>query len=125
MQYHALAADYDGTLATDGRVGDETIAALRRLRESGRRLILVTGRIVDQLVDVFPQIGLCNLVVADNGALLYDPETDERTKLHEPPSREFIDELTRRGVPNIEIGDVIVATWEPHETTVLETIRDL
>lgn len=125
MQYHALAVDYDGTLATDGRVDDETIAALHRLRESGRRLILVTGRIVDQLVDVFPQIGLCNLVVADNGALLYDPETNERTPLHDRPPAEFIAELARRGVPNLEIGDVIVATWEPHETTVLETIRDM
>jgi HAD superfamily hydrolase (TIGR01484 family) len=125
MQYHALAVDYDGTLATDGRVDDDTIAALRRLRESGRRLVLATGRIVDQLLDVFPQIGLCNLVVADNGAVLYDPDTDERTPLHDRPTKDFIDELTRRGVPDVEIGDVIVATWEPHETTVLETIRDL
>jgi HAD superfamily hydrolase (TIGR01484 family) len=125
MQYHALAVDYDGTLATDGRVDEETIAALRRLRESGRRLVLVTGRIVDQLLDVFPQMGLCNLVVADNGAVLYDPETDERTALHERPPREFIEELARRGVPDLEIGDAIVATWEPHETTVLETIRDM
>ena len=38
---------------------------------------------------------------------------------------EFIDELARRGVPRIEVGDVIVATWEPHETTVLQTIHDL
>ena len=28
-------------------------------------------------------------------------------------------------MPRIEVGDVIVATWEPHETTVLQTIRDL
>ncbi len=125
MQYHALAVDYDGTLATDGRVDEATIAALHRLRESGRRLVLVTGRIVDQLLQVFPQLGLCNLVVADNGAVLYDPATDERVALNDRPPREFIEELARRGVPNIEIGDVIVATWEPHETTVLQTIRDL
>jgi hydroxymethylpyrimidine pyrophosphatase-like HAD family hydrolase len=125
MQFHALAVDYDGTLATDGRVDDDTIAALRRFKESGRRLVLVTGRIVDQLLHVFPQIRLCDLVVADNGAVLYDPETEERHKLAEPPPREFIEELARRGVPSIEVGDVIVATWEPHETTVLKTIRDL
>jgi hydroxymethylpyrimidine pyrophosphatase-like HAD family hydrolase len=125
MQYHALAVDYDGTLATDGRVDDHTIAALRRLRESGRRIILVTGRIVDQLVEVFPQLGLCNLVVADNGAVLYDPETQERHPLDERPPCEFIEELERRGVPKLEVGDVIVATWEPHETTVLQTIRDM
>jgi hydroxymethylpyrimidine pyrophosphatase-like HAD family hydrolase len=125
MYYHALAVDYDGTLATDGRVDEATIAALQRLRESGRKLILVTGRIVDQLLEVFPQIGLCSLVVADNGALLYDPETDERVRLHAPPDKEFVLELARRGVPELEIGDVIVATWEPHQNTVLETIHDM
>lgn len=125
MQYHALAVDYDGTLATEGVVGETTIEALRRLRQSGRRLILVTGRIIDQLLQVFPQVGLCNLIVADNGALLYDPATDERIPLADRPSAEFVEELARRGVPDLEIGDVIVATWEPHESTVLETIRDL
>ena len=44
MHYLALASDYDGTLATDGRVDNATIAALERLRDSGRRLLLVTGR---------------------------------------------------------------------------------
>src|SRR6476646_10713525 len=125
MQYQALAADFDGTLATDGVVDEKTIAALQRLRDSGRRLILVTGRIIEQLVQTFPQIKLCDLVVADNGALLYDPQTGQKISLAEPPSREFIDELARRGVPRLEVGDVIVATWEPHETTVLQTIHDL
>jgi hydroxymethylpyrimidine pyrophosphatase-like HAD family hydrolase len=125
MHYHALAFDYDGTVAADGRVDDATIEALRRLRESGRRLILVTGRIVDQLVEVFPQIGLCDLVVADNGAVIYDPQKESRTRLAEAPPPEFIEELARRGVPRIEVGDVIVATWEPHETTVLSVIHDL
>ncbi|HVT29617.1 MAG TPA: HAD family hydrolase, partial [Lacipirellulaceae bacterium] len=125
MQYHALAVDYDGTLATDGIVDDQTIDALRRLRESGRRLILVTGRIVEQLLHVFPQIRVFDLVVADNGAVLFEPETNQRTLLAEQPPKCFIDELARRGVPQIEVGDVIVATWEPYETVVLETIREL
>jgi hydroxymethylpyrimidine pyrophosphatase-like HAD family hydrolase len=125
MQYHALAVDYDGTLATDGRVDEDTLGALRRLRESGRRIVLVTGRIIAQLLQVFPQIGLCDIVVGDNGAVLFDPETEEVCPLADPPPREFVEELARRGVPSIEVGDVIVATWEPHETTVLETIRDL
>jgi hydroxymethylpyrimidine pyrophosphatase-like HAD family hydrolase len=125
MLYHALAVDYDGTLATDGVVDEHTVEALRRLRESGRRVVLVTGRIIEQLLRIFPQVGLCNLVVADNGAVLYDPETDDVTKLADPPPQEFVEALARRGVPRIEIGDVIVATWEPYETIVLQTIRDL
>ena len=52
-------------------------------------------------------------------------KTGQKISLAEPPPREFIDELARRGVPRIEVGDVIVATWEPHETTVLQTIHDL
>jgi hydroxymethylpyrimidine pyrophosphatase-like HAD family hydrolase len=125
MQYHVLAVDYDGTLATDGRVDERTIDALHRLRQSGRRLVLVTGRIMEQLRVVFPQIGLCDLVVADNGALIYDPHADEYFALADPPPPEFVEELAKRGVSPIEIGNVIVATWEPHESTVLKTIQDL
>jgi hypothetical protein len=49
----------------------------------------------------------------------------KKNSLADCPSKEFIDELTRRGVPPVEVGDVIVATWEPHETTVLQVIHDL
>jgi hydroxymethylpyrimidine pyrophosphatase-like HAD family hydrolase len=125
MKYHALAVDYDGTLATDGQVDPATHDALHRLKESGRRLILVTGRIIGQLLEVFPQLSICDLVVADNGALLYDPRTGDQIALADPPSEEFIRELSFRGVSPIEVGDVIVATWEPHESTVLQVIRDM
>ena len=41
MQYLALATDYDGTLAHDGHVEEETLQAVMRLRSSGRKVILV------------------------------------------------------------------------------------
>ena len=44
MRYLALAADYDGTLAHHGKVSDSTVAALLRLKESGRKLLMVSGR---------------------------------------------------------------------------------
>jgi hydroxymethylpyrimidine pyrophosphatase-like HAD family hydrolase len=125
VQYRALAVDYDGTLATDGHVDDGAIEALHRLRESGRRILLVTGRIIEQLLRAFPQIHLCDLVVADNGALLFDPATGVRSPLADEPPPALVEEMKRRGIPHIETGDVIVATWEPHETTVLDIIRDL
>lgn len=67
MRYYALATDYDGTLATEGRV--------------------------------------------DRAAL-------------EAPER-FAETLRARGVGPLSVGRVIVVTWTPHETTVLETIREL
>jgi hydroxymethylpyrimidine pyrophosphatase-like HAD family hydrolase len=125
MRYLALATDYDGTLAHDGRVDEETLAALERLLATGRKLILVTGRELDDLLKVFPHVPLFELVVAENGALLYRPGSREEKTLGQRPPGRFVEALRRRGGGPISVGRVIVATWEPHETAVLETIRDL
>jgi len=123
MQYLALATDYDGTLALNGHVSKITLRALDRLRQSGRKLILVTGRPLPDLREAFPQIKLCDAVVVENGALLYWPAEDREEVLHEPPSAEFVAELVRRGVEPCSVGRVIVASWRPHETTILEVIQ--
>jgi hydroxymethylpyrimidine pyrophosphatase-like HAD family hydrolase/energy-coupling factor transporter ATP-binding protein EcfA2 len=125
MRYIALACDYDGTLATDGVVDDLTIAALERVKASNRRLLLVTGRELEDLLRVFPRAGLFDRIVAENGAILYAPDTRESTLLGEPPPPAFVDELRARGVVPLSVGHVIVATWQPMETLVLATIRDL
>ena len=76
MTYLALATDYDGTIATEGAVDAATLAALQRWRQAGRRLILVTGRMLDDWLHVFPQyapLELFDWVVTENGAVLYHP----------------------------------------------------
>ncbi|HXV42283.1 MAG TPA: HAD family hydrolase, partial [Anaerolineae bacterium] len=125
MRYYALACDYDGTLALNGQVDEETIAALERVRNSGRKLILVTGRELDDLMRIFPRLDLFDRVVAENGALLYRPATREEKALGESPKDEFIALLRHRGVATLSVGRVIVATWEPYEKVALEAIRDL
>jgi hydroxymethylpyrimidine pyrophosphatase-like HAD family hydrolase len=124
MRYLALAADYDGTIAHDGVVKPNVLAAFEQLKASGRKLLLVTGRELDELLGIFPEITLFDRVVAENGALLYRPATGERKLLTAEPPPEFVAELRRRGVP-LSVGDSIVATVEPHETAVLEVIRDM
>ena len=125
MRYLALATDYDGTIATNGIVDELTLAALERLRASGRKLIMVTGRELDDLKRTFDHFEMFEWIVAENGALLYRPSNQESTYLGEAPPQHFVDELVRRGVGPISVGGIIVATWHPHQTTVLETIRDL
>jgi hydroxymethylpyrimidine pyrophosphatase-like HAD family hydrolase len=125
MRYHALACDYDGTIAHHGRIDDETVAALNRLRDTGRRLILVTGRELQDLLAVCQHLELFDRVVAENGAVVYWPAKREEKLLGEPPPELFVRALRERGVSPIAVGQVIVATWKPHETTVLEVIRDL
>ena len=125
MRYHVLAADYDGTLATDGRIDQPTMDALRRLKESGRKLIMVTGRELDELLELLPDPALFDRIVAENGALSYRPDVKEEVKLAEAPPAEFVERLKARGVEPISVGRVIVATWEPHETVVLDVVRDM
>jgi HAD superfamily hydrolase (TIGR01484 family) len=125
VRFVALATDYDGTLASDGRVSDATLAALRNFRQSGRKVILVTGRVLSDLETVFSNFELFDWVVAENGAVLYNPSTREKHVLAPPPSAALVDALRRRGVQPLETGDAIVATQRPHETVVLQAIRDL
>ena len=122
--YSVLATDYDGTLAHHGTVSAETLAAIGRLRASGKKLVLVTGRELEELKEVFPEITLCDLVVAENGALLYWPDRGKISLLAEPPPEKFAEELRLRGVP-VAVGRVIVATVEPHEIAVLQTIKTM
>lgn len=126
MRYHALAADYDGTLAHHGLIDENTWAALRKFRETGRKLVMVTGRELDELLGLLHgNVDVFDRIVAENGGLIYEPATRETRILCEPPPPKFADELKRRGVDPVCVGRVIVATWEPHEDTVLHVIHEL
>jgi hydroxymethylpyrimidine pyrophosphatase-like HAD family hydrolase len=124
MHYAALATDYDGTLAEDGKVRPEVIDALLRLRERGQKLVLVTGRELDDLTATFPRIDVFDRVVAENGALLYTPTPPRERALAKPPPADFVATLRLRGVHPISCGRVIVATWQPYDQTVLAVIRE-
>lgn len=123
MIYRLLATDYDGTLAHDGHVDSEVRQSLERFLATGRRLVLVTGRELRELLEIFPQIDLFSAVVAENGAVLFEPTTKRTTVLCEPPDLEFVNQLQTRGVKPLSVGQAIVATFRPNEAAVLEVIR--
>src|SRR6266581_4562019 len=125
MRYLVLACDFDGTLASDGKVRVETLAALQRLRDSGRKLILATGRELENLLDIFQAIDLFDRVIAENGGVLYRPASREHKVLGEAPPADFVEALRARKVSPLSVGHSIVATWQPNEGVVLDTIRDL
>ncbi|MER9301853.1 HAD-IIB family hydrolase [Mesorhizobium sp. M0293] len=125
MYFIALATDYDGTLAHDGIVATKTLVALEQFKKSGRKLVLVTGRELPDLKRVFPEIGLFDKVVAENGALIYTPASEEERVISPSPEPKFVAKLKKHGVKPLSIGRSIVATWEPHQATVLEVIKKL
>ncbi|MGB3492983.1 MAG: HAD family hydrolase [Elainellaceae cyanobacterium] len=145
-ELRVLAADYDGTLATNGVVDEMTLAALQRWKDSGRQLILITGRQFDDLLNTFSALDLFDLVVPENGAMLYHPGDRSEKLLAAPPPQIFVEQLRDRifnsqqpqavtgefsalvnnqGLEWLGIGRVIVSTWVPHDETVRALIDEL
>jgi hydroxymethylpyrimidine pyrophosphatase-like HAD family hydrolase len=124
MLVHVLACDYDGTIAPHGVVPPDTRAALAQVRQSGRRVVLVTGRMLDELRGVCPDLDVMfDAVVAENGALLYRPFEPGVKILGERPEPALVDALGRRGVP-IALGASIVATDACHAEPALAAIQE-
>ena len=118
--------DFDDTLAEDGVVEPAVLDGLQRLKASGRQLLLVTGREIDDLVRTFPAIAVFDRVVGENGAVLYRPETGGSNALVAVPPRDgFIARLRREHVTPLAVGQVIVATLAHHEPRIVEAIRAL
>ena len=123
--YRLLACDYDDTIASQGHVAIETMLAMDRFRAAGRKVVLVTGRELEDLRQACPRLTVFDRVVAENGAVLHDPLTQETRNLATPPPSAFVEELTRQGVTPISTGRVIVATLRPQQPIVARVIREL
>jgi len=124
VNIHVFACDYDRTIADGGRCSPEVAAALGRVRESGRKILLVTGRMLSDLRSVCADVDrMFDAVVAENGAVLYFPDTREARTLGDAPESALVEELRRRGVP-FDLGSSIIATTEGYAETALAAIRE-
>ncbi|HYS29105.1 MAG TPA: HAD family hydrolase, partial [Candidatus Limnocylindria bacterium] len=125
MRYLVVATDYDGTLATNGLVSPEAVHALERLRTSGRRLILVTGRELRDLLRIFGPVDLFEYIVAENGAVLYRPAGRDTKVLAKRPPHQLVRALREKGVEPLSVGEVVVASSSSNASAVLEVIQAL
>jgi hydroxymethylpyrimidine pyrophosphatase-like HAD family hydrolase len=123
-RFQTIACDYDSTLAHEGQVAPETMQVLRRARPAGRELILITGRTLDDLRTVFPELSVFDLVVAENGATMFDPERNWQQALCSACPPEFAAALSQRNVP-FSLGRCVLATHKPHERAVQQVIDEL
>jgi hydroxymethylpyrimidine pyrophosphatase-like HAD family hydrolase len=73
VRYLAIATAYDGTLTKTGRLSAEVLSALERLRDSGRRSILITRRPFHDIAWACPRLDLFDYIVAESGAVLHRP----------------------------------------------------
>ena len=119
----AIATDYDETIAEAGYVPRETLRAMERFRATGRLLILDTGRGMEDLLTVFPEVHRFDWIVAENGAVLFHPPTGKETLLAQPLPDSFFRELRRRGVSPLPKRRVILDTWAEHRGQITEAMH--
>jgi hydroxymethylpyrimidine pyrophosphatase-like HAD family hydrolase len=125
MRYLAFATDYDGTLAREGRVSEVALSALARVRSSGRRTILVTGRTLSGLESVWDRLDLFDCIVGENGGTSFWPTRRETVRLAPAPPADFVERLRALRVEPLEVGDVIVATFHRNASAIAEAIHAL
>lgn len=121
MFFKALAFDFDGTLASDDRIGPGVREALERARQAGLRLVLVTGRTFFELSRVCDCLDLFEAVVAENGAVLYYPGSAMIRDQGPPPPTRLLAELDRRGI-SYQVGRVIVGAARGDEAPIREAL---
>ncbi len=95
-----VITDFDSTLtiAQPNTVPDEVWKALRAWKAQGNTLILATGRTLPYLVgpsgiDDPAKLRIFDMIVAENGAVMWDPHADRVTLLADPPSPLLVDRL--------------------------------
>ena len=123
--FSILACDYDGTLATDGKVPKPVFLSLAALRKTGRKLALITGRRLSDLKKVCKDFSAFDVIVAENGAVVFWPGKDSCQVLASPPPAKLVEALRRRMISPVEVGDVIVASNREHLRALREVIREL
>ncbi len=123
QHFRAVALDYDGTLTSTGRLDETILGALRRLREERLKVVLVTGRIPWELLELCPRAEeLFDRIVWENGAVVWGVRG---ARLLAPPVPAELEEaLARRGVA-LRRGQAILAGHARDAGAALEEIGRL
>lgn len=124
LYFRAVALDFDGTLTEHGqRPTPEVLAAVKRTRDAGYAMILVTGRIVTELAEVFADFAdHFDAVVAENGAVLQAGGLSRL--LAEPVPGALTEALRARGF-EVRRGQVLTACRAEAGSSAVEEIRRL
>jgi hydroxymethylpyrimidine pyrophosphatase-like HAD family hydrolase len=122
MYCRVLACDFDGTGAASGRLAPEISAVLGAARSLGVVTLLVTGRVLEELQAAGVDFASFDAVVAENGAIVWLPDSGRTLQLGTPPPDAFLAALRAANIP-YEAGAVVVGTWDRHAGDVLALIR--
>ena len=124
MKLSVIALDYDGTVTRNDTLDPAVREAIAVVRSAGIVVLLVTGRILDELRRVAGDLHFVDGVVAENGAVLHFPDSGHTTVMAPTIPQGFVDELRRRGIPH-QLGQCLVDGYANDAPRLLEVIRAL
>jgi hydroxymethylpyrimidine pyrophosphatase-like HAD family hydrolase len=124
MKLSVLALDYDGTFTRDDRPNPSVLAAVTDARRRKVTVILVTGRILDDLRRVAGDLRFVDAVVAENGAVIHFPGTGHTTVLAPPVPQSLVRRLADLGIP-FSVGQCLVDAEADSAHRILDAIREL
>jgi hypothetical protein len=100
VKFLVLALDFDGTIAKDDVIDPDVRKAIAELRAQGIVVILVTGRILDDLRRVAGELHFVDAVVGENGAVIEFPDSGYSAVLGQPFPPILLTELRQQGIPH-------------------------
>lgn len=124
MKFAVLALDYDGTIAAGDRLDATVREAISAARTSGVIVLLVTGRILDELRRVAGDLHFVDAVVAENGAVVHFPHSGHTSVLAPRVPERYLAELRRRGL-SFQAGQCLVDGDAHDGPRLLDAIRTL
>ena len=119
MKLNVIALDYDGTVARGDTLDPTVREAVAAARTRGISVLLVTGRILEELRRVAGDLHFVDAVVAENGAVIHFPDTGHTSTLAPSVSSALLTELRRRGIP-VQAGRLADALPQRHDPSAIE-----
>lgn len=124
MKFSVLALDFDGTIARNDVLDPEVRQAIAEIRAQGIVVLLVTGRILEDLRRVAGELHFVDAVVAENGAVVEFPDSGYQTVRGDPPSEAFLKTLHQQGI-SVDVGRVVVEAQATDAGRILDIVRRL
>lgn len=124
MKFSTLALDFDGTIARNDVLDPGVRDAIAEVRAKGIVVILVTGRILDDLRRVAGDLHFADAVVAENGAVIEFPDSGYSRLLAPSAPEVLVKELKRQGVP-FAAGQSVIDAHADSAPQILAILRRL
>ena len=123
MNLSVIALDYDGTIAQGDALNPSVREAIAEARRQGI-VVLVTGRILDELRRVAGDLHFVDGVVAENGGVIHFPASGRTSLLAPAVPENYLFELQRRGI-RFQSGQCLLDADANLAPRLLEVIRAL